>query len=232
LIIALAANPDATLDLPTEEFGDGSLLQVAEPVSTEPRSGTTDQNATTPDTTQPRKPVEGGARRDGLHGGPVMGIGYDAGSLPLEAGFLSIGAMARMQQFSGALTADVGQSARAQFANGLGAKFRVAGVQLVGCVEPIPLPLRPSICLGPRLDALLATGYGATANFERRVIRPAGVVGIHLDHEIAPYLEVGLKADLLIFLRRPKFVIENVDTTLFQPAANGLRLELVAALRL
>jgi hypothetical protein len=233
LIIALAANPDATLDLHTEELGDigeGPQFGAAEPAPVSPRKA--EESAATPVEEPPTMREKQATPRQELRVGPILGIGYDSGSLPLGSGFLSLGAMVRKQQFFGAITGDVSQSARAQFANGLGAKFRVTGVQLIGCVEPVPLPIRPSICLGPRVDALLATGYGATANFSRRVIRPAGVVGAHLDYDITSQLQIGVRADLLVFLRRPRFVVDNVDATLFQPATNGLRLEFVAALRL
>ncbi|MGC4064693.1 MAG: hypothetical protein QM784_08635 [Polyangiaceae bacterium] len=197
LIIALAANPDATLNLPTEELGGlGEEPTVGPSLPPPISSHQTEGQSGSPGDGASAREDRRSARREEFGIGPIAGLGYDSGSLPLGAGFLSLGLSARSGQFFGSLAGDVSQSARAQFADGLGAKFRVTGVELVGCVEPLPLAIRPSICLGPRVDALLATGYGATANFSRRVIRPAGVVGAHLNYDLSSRLEIGVRADL------------------------------------
>lgn len=247
LIVALAANPEAALDLPTEE-----PLAKLPPT----KNATTEVNAPyVPDATESRSPgppktvlevpppVSSTRTSDskipvsvleGAHPPQfwiLAGLGYDRQSLPSPTEFLRLGLRVRQHRLGGAITADVTRSGRSEFIRSVGARFRSVGTQLVGCVEPFPLPFRAALCIGPRLEVLYVNGFGTSRDYDAWVLRPAGVFSTPFAYDISSRFSLGLSGELLVFGRRPKFVVENVDTLLYQPATLGFRLALEFAVR-
>jgi hypothetical protein len=242
LIIALAANPEAALDLPTEELerGDDSRRITTangnQATAIEPTNPTLTQ--TTPASqasTSARPPnsstIEAENETRPLQLWPLMAIGYDKLSVPNATGFLRFGLRVLKRRFGGELVADMTRSERTGFADGFGAKFRATGAHLLGCIEPFALPFRAAMCIGPRLDVLTANGYGTTKDYNAWVLRPSGDFAAQFSYNVSSRFFLGVSSEMLVFARRPKFVVENVDALLYQPATLGFRVAIEVGFR-
>jgi len=251
LIIALAANPDAALDLPAEELPGnvGPAISTegatSSPTST-PQSTPANGNGPSPKQAEianptdvskidaptvqaPAQPATRAAAGASLS--LFAGAGYDTRMLPSGVGLVRVGGTLHGKHLHATLSVDVSAPARAEFAGGQGAQFRSAGGQLLGCVEPIRLPVRTSICVGPRANALFANGFGTVSNLNQRVIYLSGVLAPEFSLPITRRFEASVVTEFLLFAKRPRFVIENVDTLLFRPDWYGLRAVATIALR-
>lgn len=224
LIIALAANPEAALDLPTED----------PPADTRPGPASAPPPIDTPPPASQRAPEISPVNPSStdINFGVFAALGYDRGSLPLPAGLVRIGGTIQYAWTSASLSLDLTESKNAEFVGGYGAMFRSVGGQWLGCGVPLRLPFRAQICVGPRLEQLTAIGYGNSQNLNRRVWRPAGMASLALAYAVGSRFHLGAQAELLGQLRRPRFIIENINVTLYEPSRLALRALLVAELGL
>ncbi len=246
LIIALAANPDAALDLvgdepsnnirpvqpdnrpstpaPSIQPPDNSRAPMAEsavsPSSPTPNSqliGETDM--TTPPKQQASVAVEMLSR-----------AGLEWGSLPTSTGWLGLGMRVRSSatSVSLALTTHMTQGTSATFANGVGASFRVFAAQTRLCAESSANRWYLSGCGGMQLALLRASGdvrgedlgaygFAGAVTFTRYRWIPGPLLSVSPRYEFAPRVTAEAGVDLVIPTTHWQFVIENM-APLFRPA--------------
>lgn len=195
LIIALAANPEAALDLANDEVASTPPAAVpADPIVVEPNPTPSVQPArvalpqpavlpapppaasialaqTTPVEERRRPPEAGGS----LY--LTSRAGVESGSLPTSTGWLGIGARTSLHNapLGLAMSAFVTQGTSATFVDvGIGANFRGYGTQAALCIEPLRRRLYLSGCGGMQLTMVRAKGFVEIAElpdkgFERAV---------------------------------------------------------------
>jgi hypothetical protein len=246
LIIALAANPEAALDLPTEapstetgfpatpvdekKLPPVSSSTVSRPTSRpQETSGASTQAPTNSLAPESRTQADEAARP--LQLWTLVGLGYDKQSLPVATEFFRLGLRLRQNRLGGVVAADLTRPGKTRFAEGFGANFHTLGAQLLGSVEPFRLPFHAAVCIGPRIDVLYANGFGASKDYNAWVLRPSGVFAAQFEYDISARLSLGLSSEMLVFARRPKFVIENFEPLLYQPATLSFRVALEVAVR-
>ena len=256
LIVALAANPEAALDLPTEDplpstntpsdasIATGNKNKVLDgsgfPAnsSTEPSKpipkvldGSGFQRALGDDSIDAEKPHRSGGDAKKLRFLTFAGVGFDKQSLPVGTEFGRLGLRLRSGGLGGELSADITARQSTAFVEGPGARFRSVGAQLLGSIEPFPLPFHAALCVGPRIDFVYVSGFGTSDNYSAWVLRPSGVFGTRFGYELSSRFEVGLSSEMLVFERRPKFFVKNIEPLLYQPATLSFRLALEVAIR-
>jgi hypothetical protein len=227
LIIALAANPGAELDLASEE-----PEAEPKPPPEEPKSPPIPTPA--PSTRPQSPPVVVAAPKPQI--GVFAGIGYTSGLLPSGAGELEMGGYLRGAQLSIVANVDVTDKSAAKFGwSTPGADFQSIGGQLLGCVAPFDMRVRAAACAGPRLELLLANGFGAAQNLTQSILIPTGVVAGDFAVPVLNPLELGVITEMLVFARQPEFIVENLDAPkvlLHKPSILGLRVAIRVAWRM
>jgi hypothetical protein len=253
LIIALAANPEAALDLPgddpagplstTDAHGQPSASSGAPPPNRSPQ----------PSLLAPATPEQSPSREPGgdePKGRPRMSIdllartGFEWGSLPVSTAWLGLGVKARFPAYpiSFAMTTHLTQATSATFTNGVGARFRVLGTQARLCVEPSSGGWYFAGCSGLQLalmrangyvsaDGLAGSGYGSAVTFTRYRWIPAPLVALNLGYQFLPRFTAELGADAIFPTTRWQFVVENVGT-LFRAAEQQYLVHLGLGIRL
>lgn len=253
LIVALAANPEAALDLPTEEptptsvlapSSNGAITSIENGKRPSLASQLKQDVGTTEGKTPNASPTDdaGGKRKQASENAALaekqlsvwafITAGYDKQSLPVGTEFGRLGMRVRRDRLGGEVGVDLTRQGKAAFSEGYGANFRTLGAQLLGSIEPFELPFHAALCIGPRIDILYVTGYGTDANSNTWVWRPSGVFAAEFAFDITNRFALGFDSEMLVFGRRPKFVIENVDPLLYQPATLSFRVGFEAAFRL
>lgn len=256
LIVALAANPEAALDLPTEDPLPSTNTPSDASIATGNKNQVLDGSGFPANSsTQPSKPIpkvlDGSGFQqtstDDFRGSnstnrssrdatklrflAFAGVGFDKQSLPVATEFGRLGLRLRRGGLGGELSADVTAEQSTGFVEGPGARFRALGAQLLGSIEPFPLPFHAALCVGPRIDFLHVSGFGTADDYSTWVLRPSGVFGTHFEFELSNRFSVGLSSEMLVYERRPKFFVKNVQPLLYQPATLGFRLGLEVAVR-
>lgn len=234
LIIALAANPDAALDLPGDESNAG-----AKPL---PLPSAQAVDAATPPSPQPIPQTPSGMQPSSPTPAPVpltqravvpvellSRVGLEWGSLPTHTALLGLGARVRTvdDSVSFALTTHVTQGTGAAFTNGIGASFRVFAAQARACMESGDSHWHVAACGGfqlalvrasafVRVGDLAASGYVDATTYTLYRWIPGALLGINPRYEFAPRLTAELGADLVIPMTHWQFVIENL-APLYRP---------------
>jgi hypothetical protein len=230
LIIALAANPEAALDL----RGDESERAVpSTPVSGNTASVQNPPAAIEP--ARPPSPAEKPAPERQAVTTPTPGqrasvdllarVGLEWGSMPTSTGWLGVGARVRHPSYpiGAAVTSHMTQSTSASFPNGIGARFRVYAAQARLCVEPASRGWRVAGCGGMQValikahgyvptDTLSGSGYVGADMYTRYRWIPAPLGSFVLGYELAPRFAAEFGADLVVPTTRWQFVIENVGS--------------------
>lgn len=240
LIIALAANPEAALDLPTEPPASGASSNPEDTATSISRNGRTtgEPPLSKPAAGQKGTPTEAeedspgsdvGAASQQAHPhtyttlGTFAGIGYDHGSLPTGTGFVRLGGTLSHAPLELVLAVDLTAPSRSEFVGGYGARLRSTGAELLGCLAPTRGTLRTLACLGPRGEILFVKGYGTVADQFRYAARYSAVAAAEFAVPISESMQAGLLGELLLYLGRPNYVIENIDTVLYRQKWFGLR---------
>jgi hypothetical protein len=231
LIIALAANPEAALDLRGEEPENAVPSTPSTPIDSKIAASRPAPVAVEP-ALPPSPPEKPAPRRPVLTkptGDPSASVemlaraGLESGSLPTSTGWLGVGARVRHPSYpiGAALTSHMTQSTSATFSNGIGARFRVYAAQARLCVEPASRGWHVAGCGGMQLalvrargyvptDALSGTGYIGAETFTRYRWIPAPLGAVVLGYEFAPRFVAEFGADLVVPATRWQFVVENV----------------------
>lgn len=241
LIVALAANPDAALDLAND---DVSPPQSPPAVESSPKSVAQPPNPPTPieHLQSPAKPtVAEPSRTESVSAFPshnagafvvASRAGYESGSLPTPTGWLGLGARASHSHvpIGGAALLYVTQATSATFTDiGVGADFRAFGAHTVLCAEPLRRRWYLASCGGMQLTVVRVKGFADTTNlsqngFERAVTFTrfrwiaAPLVAVVTGLEFSPRLVAELGASVAVPTTRWQFVAENVGT-MFRAAA-------------
>jgi hypothetical protein len=212
LIVALAANPEAAIDLAVEPV---DLAEVPEIPSSAPTSGTSARKkppVSPPTSTQGSPPVDVS----------LLGqLGIEGGSLPTTTGLLRVGARVEMLPLSVVGALHVTQLSHTEFANQTGTNLRAFGSQLLVCAASIEWIVMAAGCVGGRLELLTSNGYGGIENYAEKAWLPSGILAVQLGLDFHEHWSLGLSSELSLPTLRPRFVVENVDSVLFQPEAMG-----------
>lgn len=212
LIVALAANPEAAIDLAVEP------VELAEEPQVRPAAPTTEKAAPQgPSRVPPRSTEAAPPVKVSL----LSQLGIEGGTLPTTAGLLRVGARVEMLPLSVVGTLHVTQSRYTEFDNGVGTDLRAFGSQLLMCAASVQWIVTAAGCAGGRMELLTSHGYGGTTNSDANTWIPSGVLAAELSLGFHERWSAGLSSELSLLTRRPRFVVDNVDSILFQPEAMG-----------
>jgi len=258
LIIALAANPDAALDLPGDESAVASTPEQQDVGAKVPlNSGKSpdhrnyDHGRNTPPSApaSPRRELDVSGQTPQSTVGPtplelLSRVGYEMGSLPTSTAWLGLGVRQRTfgDSASFVLTTYVTQGTSAAFTTGIGASFRAFGAQARACIESGGHHFHLSGCAGVQLalvrasafvhgDDLVTYGYGNAVTYTIYRWIPSALLGLNPRYEFTPRFTAELGVDLAIPTTHWQFVIENM-APLFRPAQMQYQLYLGIAYQL
>ncbi len=228
LIIALAANPDAAIDLAIEtidpveleespasqsELGPRGVELTRTPTPAPPQAAPTTRRGPPRGGPRPHHPLTPPYRVE-LFGH----VGLAQGSLPSASALARLGGRLRLQNLTQQLSLKTTQNVNHDAQDGIGAEFSLTGAELLFCVSALRENPRLDACGGGRLDVLEADGHGGARAYDRHVWLPELVVGPLLGLELADPWRLELLPELGWLSRRPRFVVANTDEVLFQPA--------------
>jgi len=228
LIVALAANPDAAIDLsiepiePVELEESPGLTPEFGPRGVEPTGAAAPAPAPTLPIARRGRP-QGGPRRHHPLTPPyrieLFGhVGLAQGSLPSASALGRLGGGLRLPTVSGQLSLHTTQKVTHDAEGGIGAEFSLTGAELLLCLPTLHGDLWLDACGGGRLEVLRADGHGGARAYDRKVWLPGVVLGPKASLDLAEPWRLELLPELTWLTRRPRFVVTNVDEVLFQPA--------------
>ncbi|WP_437999984.1 hypothetical protein WMF26_09015 [Sorangium sp. So ce185] len=150
---------------------------------------------------------------------PAIGVGVAAGG-GLRVGWL------RADGAAGVVPSSSGRIA------GLtaGADFRLWFLEVDACARALGRPLGVYVCALGRQHWLLARGRDVDEPFTRTAPIFAAGLGALLEWRVAAPLKVEGALHALVPLQRPRFVVENLEGTVYRPPAAGLSARLGLAL--
>ncbi|WP_437280377.1 hypothetical protein WME90_07395 [Sorangium sp. So ce375] len=111
-----------------------------------------------------------------------------------------------------------------------GAEFRLWFLELDACARPLARPIGVYVCALGRQHWLLATGREVDEAFTHTTPIFAAGLGALLEWRIAAPVSVEGALHAIVPLRRPRFIVENLDGTVYRPPAVGLSARLGLAL--
>ncbi|KYF99342.1 hypothetical protein BE20_31765 [Sorangium cellulosum] len=150
---------------------------------------------------------------------PAIGVGVAAGG-GLRVGWLRAdGAAGVVPSSSGRIA---GQTA--------GADFRLWFLEVDACARALGRPLGVYVCALGRQHWLLARGRDVDEPFTRTAPIFAAGLGALLEWRVAAPLKVEGALHALVPLQRPRFVVENLEGTVYRPPTAGLSARLGLAL--
>ncbi|WP_438027770.1 hypothetical protein [Sorangium sp. So ce233] len=150
---------------------------------------------------------------------PAVGVGLAAGG-GIRGGWLRADAAAGVVPSSSSRID--GQAA--------GAEFRLWFLEVDACARALGRPLGVYVCALGRQHWLRATGRGVDEAFTRTAPIFAAGLGTLLEWRVADPLKLEAALHAVAPLRRPRFVVENLEGTVYRPPAAGLSARLGLAL--
>lgn len=185
LIIALAANPEAALDLSTDEpvgphtgtrtpassdeagSATSTSRNAAAPSSSTDQSKLPDQETTsvTPTVSESEDRRQGSPatpKKFNRHHWAVFAhAGFENGSLPTPTAWVGVGVRHHLQAIPLGLTVSTlaTQGTRARYDNGVGADFRLFAAHALGCLQPHTEPWLVAACVGAQFAVTHAQGH-------------------------------------------------------------------------
>ncbi|WP_437939657.1 hypothetical protein [Sorangium sp. So ce341] len=236
LIVAMSIDPDAAARnaaaqpaqpaRPQARGGDGAAAPPPPVPGRAPRSPPPAASPPPPAASRPPPPDERGVEgalwlsaqvEQALV--PAIGIGVAAGG-GLRVGWL------RADAAAGVVPSSSGRI------DGLtaGAEFRLWFLEADACARALGLPLGVYVCALGRQHWLLARGRDVDEPFTRTAPIFAAGLGALLEWRVAAPLKVEGALHALVPLQRPRFVVENLEGTVYRPPAAGLSARLGLAL--
>jgi hypothetical protein len=204
LIVALMIDPDAVA-------AHAGIREVEEPAP--------------PPTAPPPAPRPAGRPIDvwaAMHGQASLGVlpGVDAG---VGAG-VGLGGQRWRVELRGTYGLRRDQTARSSAAPAAYGQFNFLGGALAACINLGGDAIAFGPCAGAEAGMVSAKGYGVSVGFPARTAWLALGAGGYAAIALGPHLAIPVHVDVLAPLRRPRYVIKDMDGTVFQASAVGVRL--------
>ncbi|WP_199694194.1 hypothetical protein, partial [Sorangium cellulosum] len=150
---------------------------------------------------------------------PTIGVGLAAGG-GIRSGWLRIDGAAGVVPSSSSRIA--GTAA--------GAEFRLWFLEVDACARALERPLGVHVCALGRQHWLLARGREVDEAFTRTAPIFAAGLGTLVEWRFSAPLTIEGALHAVAPLRRPRFVVENLEGTVYRPPAAGLSARLGVAL--
>lgn len=150
---------------------------------------------------------------------PAIGVGLVAGGGIRSGWFRADGAAGVVPSSSSRIA---GMAA--------GAEFRLWFLEVDACARALERPIGVYVCALGRQHWLLARGREVDEAFTRTAPILAAGLGTLLEWRIAGPLKVEGALHAVVPLRRPRFVVENLEGVVYRPPAAGLSARLGLAL--
>ncbi len=228
LIVAMSIDPDAVArNAAAPPAAQPAPAQaVAAPVAGAPRPPP--PAVRRPPSTAARPPAA--AERD-LEGALWLSAQVEQALVPAIGLGLAAGGGIRSGWFRADGAAGVVPSSSSRIAGrAAGAEFRLWFVEVDACARALGRPIGVYVCALGRQHWLLARGREVDEAFTRTAPILAAGLGTLLEWRIAGPLKVEGALHAVVPLQRPRFVVENLEGTVYRPPAAGLSARLGLAL--
>lgn len=224
LIVAMSIDPDAVARSAAAQPAPPQA--VAAPAASAPR----------PPPPAPRRPPPAAARPSAANERDVEGALWVSAQLeqalvPTIGVGLAAGGGIRSGWFRADGAAGVVPSSSSHIAGlAAGAEFRLWFLEIDACALPLERPIRVYVCALGRQHWLRSRGRDVDEPFTLTTPIFAAGLGTLLEWRIAAPVSVEGALHAVIPLRRPRFVVENLDGIVYRPPAAGLSARLGLAL--